>query len=72
MVGLVLEAMAYALMPKSKAAKPALAQQMDSPTASAGKPIPVVFGTMGITEPNVLWFGDKQRVSRKVKVKGAK
>lgn len=28
------------------------------PTATAGRPIPVVFGTVLVKGPNVVWYGD--------------
>ena len=28
------------------------------PTADQGKPIPVVFGTVIVESPNVVWYGD--------------
>ena len=28
------------------------------PTAEAGRPVPVVFGTVMIKGPNVVWYGD--------------
>lgn len=34
-------------------------QQMgDVPTASEGDPIPVVFGTVTLKQPNIIWYGD--------------
>ena len=32
------------------------------PTAEAGRPIPVVFGTVLIKGPNVVWYGDLNTV----------
>lgn len=55
---IVLEVAAYLLMPKPKAPKPAAAQDLELPTAEAGRPIPVIFGTLTIKSPNVLWYGD--------------
>lgn len=47
------------LMPKPKQAK-VEAQDLQAPTVSAGRPVPVPFGTVTIKSPNVLWFGDKR------------
>jgi hypothetical protein len=30
------------------------------PRAEAGNPIPVIFGTVRLKGPNVVWYGDKQ------------
>lgn len=49
----------YAMMPKPPAAQsPAELKDFDLPTAEEGRPVPVVFGTVKITGPNVLWYGD--------------
>lgn len=58
-IGLAIAAVGYILMPKPKRNKPPEAQDLENPTADAGRPIPVVFGTMTITGLNILWFGDK-------------
>jgi hypothetical protein len=59
-LGLVLSAISYALSARSKAEQP-LAAGLDDfslPTAEEGRPIPVIFGTVLITGPNVVWAGD--------------
>ncbi|MGY6535287.1 MAG: hypothetical protein ACXIVG_08085 [Pararhodobacter sp.] len=59
-LGLVLSAISYALNPRPKSEKPQAAGLDDFalPTAEEGRPIPVVFGTVLITGPNVVWAGD--------------
>src|SRR5882672_6809189 len=47
-----------ALAPKPKAPPAAAISDFQFPTAEEGRPIPVVFGTVDITGPNVLWYGD--------------
>jgi predicted phage tail protein len=59
-VSLALNVVAYLIMPKPKAAKPAAAADLDAPTAEAGRPIPVIFGTLTVAGLNVLWHGDKK------------
>lgn len=49
---------ATALAPKPPQPKPPSLQDFDVPVAEVGRPIPVVFGTVLITGPNVLWYGD--------------
>lgn len=66
-LALVLMVVAYLIMPKPKQASPEV-QDMDDPTAEAGRPIPVAFGTITIKGLNVLWFGDKSRRTKKIKV----
>jgi hypothetical protein len=36
------------------------------PTAEQGKPIPVVFGTRIVTQPNVVWWGHAHSEKNKV------
>ena len=67
LIGLALMVVAYLIMPKPKPPKPPEVKDMDDPVAEAGKPIPVVFGTLTIKGLNVLWFGDKGYVISKVK-----
>lgn len=59
LVSMALNVVAYLLMPKPKQPKPDAAKQSEVPTASAGKPHPVIFGTMIVKEVNVLWYGDQ-------------
>lgn len=57
-IALVITAIGYALAPKPPAPKPASITDLDIPTAEEGRPIPVVFGTVTVTGPNVIWYGD--------------
>lgn len=65
-IALALMVVAYLIMPKPKQASPEV-QDMEDPTAEAGRPIPVLFGTMTIKGLNVLWFGEKRYQKRKIK-----
>lgn len=56
---IVLMILSALMRPKVKAPTPAASQELDSPVADAGKPVGVIFGTITITSPNVLWYGDK-------------
>jgi len=67
LVALALNIVSYLLMPKPKAAKPEAAKDMDNPTAEAGRPMPVPFGTNTIKGLNVVWFGEKSLRSYSVK-----
>jgi len=58
-IAVVINVVAYVLMPKPKGPKPEAVTQLESPTVSAGKPFPVIFGTVLIKDPNICWFGEK-------------
>lgn len=66
LLAIVFNVIAYLLMPKPKKAKPPEVQDMDNPTADAGRPIPVVFGTVTVKGLNILWFGEKSYRKREV------
>lgn len=66
LLAIVFNVVAYLLAPKPKRSQPTETKDMDSPTADAGRPIPVVFGTVTIKGLNVLWYGEKSRDKRKV------
>lgn len=59
-----------ALAPKPPSPKPASLQDFDVPTAEQGRPIPVVFGTVTITGPNCIWYGNLK--TKAIKKKGGK
>ena len=61
-IAIATQLLIFALTPKPKTPKPS---QLAPPTASAGKPIPKVFGTKTVTEVNTLWYGDKSINKRK-------
>lgn len=63
LLAIVFNVVAYLLMPKPKREQPPEAQDLDNPVAEAGKPIPVVFGTVTVKGLNVLWYGDKNKVT---------
>lgn len=58
LVFIVAMAISAALAPKPIPPKPAAIQDFEIPTAEEGRPIPVVFGTVLIKGPNVVWWGD--------------
>lgn len=49
----------YLLTGKAKQEKTEDVQDLEAPTAEAGRPIPVPFGEMEITGLNCLWYGEK-------------
>ncbi len=62
--------MSVALAPKPPQPKPASLSDFDVPTAEEGRPIPVVFGTVTITGPNVIWYGNLR--TEAIRKKGGK
>lgn len=65
---LLIDVAVFLLMPKPKGPKPDATTDLESPTAEAGRPEPIPFGTVTIKSPNVLWFGEKSTIRIKVKV----
>jgi hypothetical protein len=59
-----------ALAPKPPQPKPPALEDFSVPTAEEGRPVPVVFGEVWITGPNVLWYGDLR--STPIRKKGGK
>lgn len=68
-IALAAVALNLLLAPKPKTPKPPATSDLEDPTAEAGRPIPVVFGTITVKGLNVLWYGDKQVVTTKEKQK---
>ena len=66
---LVLVALTYILTPKPKQQN-AEVQEGSVPVATASAPIPVVFGTVEISDSNCVWWGDPS--TEPVKTKSGK
>lgn len=56
----------YMLRPRPPAPKPPEMQELQTPTAEAGRPIPKVWGTRTVKAPNMLFYGDKEQRVREV------
>jgi hypothetical protein len=67
LVGIALQIIGYLLMPKPPAPKPPTLEDFKDPTAEAGRPIPVVFGSVTLSSPNNMGFWDKSISSREAK-----
>lgn len=65
-IGIALSYVAYLLAPKPKAPKPPAVKDLENPTAEAGRPIPVVFGSVTISSLNNLGYWDKETIRRDV------
>lgn len=48
----------YALAPKPIQPKPSALEDFDIPTAEQGRDVPVIFGTVTVKDPNVVWYGN--------------
>lgn len=59
-------AISLLLAPKVKTPKPEAAADLEDPTAEAGRPIPVPFGTLTVKGLNLLFYGDKSLRTYKV------
>lgn len=59
-IAVVMMVASYLLTPKPKTADNNKPQVLESPTVSAGRSIPVVFGRARVKSPNVLYFGGQR------------
>lgn len=57
-VGALIAVLVRALIPRPPDQKPASLDELNFPTAEEGKPVPVIFGTVTLQSPNVVWYGD--------------
>jgi hypothetical protein len=55
--------------PKIENARPAGLGEFSVPTATEGRVVPIIWGTVKIEGPNVIWFGDLRQQAMKKKVK---
>lgn len=60
----------YLLTPKPKGPEKSTLEDFDIPKATEGDPIPKVFGTVTIRNPQVAWYGDFRLTP--IKQKGGK
>ena len=66
-VGLALNILAYLLMPKPKVEKPPSTEDLSEPTSEAGRPIPVIFGTLTQSGPNLMGAWTKRSRHRRAR-----
>lgn len=57
-IAIVVAIAAYAMAPRPPEPTPPMLKDIDVPTAEEGRPVPVVFGTMVVKSPNIVWYGD--------------
>ena len=65
-IALTINIVSALLRPRPKQSTSDAVQELESPTAEAGKPIQKVFGRKIIKDPNILWYGDKSTRTYKV------
>lgn len=51
-------AVSAALTPRPQEPKPASLGDINVPTAEPGRNVPIIFGTVVVEDPNVVWYGD--------------
>lgn len=65
-IGVALSYLGYLLAPKPKQEQPPSTEDLEEPTSESGRPIPVVFGSVTMSDPNLLGAWDKASVHRTV------
>lgn len=65
-IGVALQIIGFLLMPKPKAPPPPSTDDLENPVVAEGQEIPVVFGTITIKDPAIIWWGQKQSRSRTI------
>lgn len=70
LVSLALQVVAYVLMPRPRQDQPEETKELDIPTSEAGKPIPVIFGDVTISSPNIIWWGEKRTSKKEIDGEG--
>lgn len=66
LVILVISAVVSAMLaPKPPGPKKATLEDFDVPTAEQDRSIPVIFGKVQVTGPNVVWYGDLSTIAIK-------
>jgi hypothetical protein len=61
---------AYAIAPKPQSTPPPGINEINLPTTDEGREIPVIFGTVDMKGPNIVWYGDLRLIP--IKKKGGK
>lgn len=72
LIGVALNIVAYLLAPKPKVSQPTEVQDLEDPTAEAGRPVPKVFGSMRVQAGNLLWYGEKATIQRTMQKRSSK
>lgn len=65
-IALIMAVISYLISPKPKTPTPDAVSDLENPTAEAGVPVTVIFGTITMKSPNCLWYGEKKTKTYKV------
>lgn len=66
-------AVSYVMAPRAPEPTPPSVKEVSNiPTAKAGRPIPVVFGTCVVKSSNIVWYGDIKYIPIRKKSGGKK
>jgi hypothetical protein len=57
-IALTINVVSALLAPRPKQPAPEAVQELEAPTAEAGRVIQKVFGRKIIKDPNIVWYGD--------------
>ena len=68
LVGVSLMVLAFLITPQPKPEKPEASRDLPDPTAEAGRPIVVVFGTTEVKGSNIIDYMDKGKEDLEVNV----
>lgn len=68
LMAIAMALLTFLLTPRPKLPKLQPEKSIDVPETDVGRPLPVIFGTVIIRNPNVVWFGHLKikRVKKKV------
>ena len=66
-IGLVLALVTYLMRPKPEPPKPTALKDVNVPVTKEGTEIGVVYGTVWIDSPQIVWYGDYKTTPVKTK-----
>lgn len=58
LVAIAMMVLTFLLAPKPKIEKLKPDTEIEVPATEVGRPLPVIFGTVIIRNPNIVWFGN--------------
>lgn len=59
LIAIAVAALSIVLIGRPRVPRPDATKDLENPSADAGRPIPVAFGTITVKGLNNLWYGDK-------------
>lgn len=71
LIGMTMQVIGMMLQPKPPKPKAETYEDFDEPT-SESRPISEIFGTVVVTGPNCVWWGNKRVHRRKIKIPSGK